>query len=188
MKLGIPNILSIVRILLIPPVLYCIVRWRSGEETFRFIAAGLFFLASSLDAIDGWLARKLNQITDLGRILDPLADRFLMVLSIIFLTYWNFNTTLILIVTAYTVVNIARDLIVGAGYALIKLVGKSPLSVKPSILGKVSCALQFILILLVFIQVPHNILNPFLLLSGIFVVCSGLQYALDGYAQYKSHS
>jgi cardiolipin synthase len=65
----IPNLLSIFRILLIPFILLALSRgWREG-------AAGLIVLSGSTDLVDGWIARRFRQITDLGKILDPLGDK-----------------------------------------------------------------------------------------------------------------
>jgi len=65
----IPNLLSIFRILLIPFILLALSRgWKEG-------AAGLIVLSASTDLVDGWIARRFKQITDLGKILDPLGDK-----------------------------------------------------------------------------------------------------------------
>ncbi len=79
MKMNIPNAISIFRIILIPLV---VMSYSADFANHRIVAAALFLLAVVSDFLDGWLARKLNQITLLGRILDPLADK-LMVFSVL---------------------------------------------------------------------------------------------------------
>ena len=77
-QFNIPNILSIIRILLIP--VFVVTFLTAGEETSRNLLAASILLVSGLtDVADGIIARKFGQITDLGKILDPLADKLTQV-------------------------------------------------------------------------------------------------------------
>lgn len=73
----IPNILSYIRILMIP--LYVYIYITAEEMTDYYWAAGLIVLSGLTDAFDGIIARKTGQITDLGKVLDPLADKLTQV-------------------------------------------------------------------------------------------------------------
>ena len=73
----IPNVLTMIRLLLVP--VFVVVYFRTSAEP-KYAALAIFAAASLTDMLDGYLARKLNQISDLGKLLDPLADK-LMVLS-----------------------------------------------------------------------------------------------------------
>ena len=73
----IPNVLTMIRLLLVP--VFVVVYFRTTVEP-KYIALAIFAAASPTDMLDGYLARKLNQITDFGKLFDPLADK-LMVLS-----------------------------------------------------------------------------------------------------------
>ena len=70
--MNIPNMLSLMRLLMVPlfPIIY-----NSGAPHAHLYAAGLYLIAACTDVVDGWLARRNGQITRLGRILDPLADK-----------------------------------------------------------------------------------------------------------------
>ena len=79
----IPNVLTIIRIILIP--VFVILFFR-GEK----IAALCVFCAASLtDMLDGYLARKLNQITDFGKLFDPLADKLMVLTAMVCQTFWG---------------------------------------------------------------------------------------------------
>ena len=73
----IPNVLTMIRLLLVP--VFVLVYFRTSAEP-KYAALAIFAAASLTDMLDGYLARKLNQITDFGKLFDPLADK-LMVLS-----------------------------------------------------------------------------------------------------------
>ena len=72
---GLPNLLTLSRILVIPLIVGFI--WY-GEDTYRWIAFGLYAFAGITDYLDGYLARSLNQHSDFGRLLDPIADKLLV--------------------------------------------------------------------------------------------------------------
>ncbi|MBR4360426.1 MAG: CDP-diacylglycerol--glycerol-3-phosphate 3-phosphatidyltransferase [Clostridia bacterium] len=75
---NVPNLLTMIRMALIP--VYWIL-FMQPENYFRYIALGVFILASLTDLADGYIARKYNLITSFGKLMDPLADK-LMVLSV----------------------------------------------------------------------------------------------------------
>ena len=79
----IPNVLTIIRIILIPVF---VILFFKGEK----IAALCVFCAASLtDMLDGYLARKLNQITDFGKLFDPLADKLMVLTAMVCQTFWG---------------------------------------------------------------------------------------------------
>ena len=83
--LTIPNILSISRLLLIPAFVWLYLE--SGDNrNFRLYATGLIILSGLTDLVDGYIARRLNQITELGKMLDPIADKCTQLVVAIMLT------------------------------------------------------------------------------------------------------
>jgi CDP-diacylglycerol--glycerol-3-phosphate 3-phosphatidyltransferase len=80
----IPNIITTIRIILIPIFLVILLTEMEGKEIIGFV---IFVLASISDALDGYIARKYNQITSLGKFLDPLADKLLVAAALLALVY-----------------------------------------------------------------------------------------------------
>ncbi|MBC7798342.1 MAG: CDP-alcohol phosphatidyltransferase family protein [Pyrinomonadaceae bacterium] len=78
--MNLPNLLTILRIFLIPIFAVFVVQQNFGA------ALGTFFIAGISDGLDGFLARKLNQTSNLGRILDPIADKLLMTVAFVVLS------------------------------------------------------------------------------------------------------
>jgi CDP-diacylglycerol--glycerol-3-phosphate 3-phosphatidyltransferase len=78
------NIITIVRIILVPIFLVILLTEMQNKE---IIAVTIFVIAAISDAIDGYIARKYNQITDLGKFLDPLADKLLIVGALLALVH-----------------------------------------------------------------------------------------------------
>lgn len=105
--LTIPNLLSFIRLLLVPVFLVCIVQG-------QFLAALIVLVVASLsDAFDGYLARRLNQVSNLGILLDPLADRLYIFAALLGLAFRGFVPWWLLAII------VARDvLIVVLGFVL----------------------------------------------------------------------
>jgi len=72
-----PNAITIVRILCAPVFLWLLLADGGADGALRWWAAALFIVAIATDGIDGWLARKHDIVTDLGKLLDPIADKVL---------------------------------------------------------------------------------------------------------------
>ena len=79
----IPNVLTIIRMLLIPVF---VVLFFKG---YKIAALCVFCAASLTDMLDGYLARKLNQITDFGKLFDPLADKLMVLTAMVCQTFWG---------------------------------------------------------------------------------------------------
>ena len=85
MKMNLPNKLTLFRIALIP--LFLLILYLDfGNGASNWIAFAIFCVASATDAVDGYIARKYNLITDFGKFMDPLADKLLVCSALIALT------------------------------------------------------------------------------------------------------
>jgi CDP-diacylglycerol--glycerol-3-phosphate 3-phosphatidyltransferase len=191
------NKITIARILMIPLfVLMAIYYGRDKEAWQRWSAVALFVIAAASDGIDGYIARRHNQRSRLGVILDPLADKGLLLAGIITLTFSNWGYEFPL---WFPVLVIARDVIVVAGAIALQFVNGT-VKVRPSWTGKVATVLQMIAIGLVMLQwnafahdltvgrhvIRVSFLDVPVLLAGLFTAISGCGYVVDGIAQLHS--
>jgi CDP-diacylglycerol---glycerol-3-phosphate 3-phosphatidyltransferase len=78
--MNLPNAITLSRLLGLPLVVYCLY---SSSNTLRWVGLGIFIIAALTDWLDGYVARKLNQITDLGKFLDPLVDKLLILIPLL---------------------------------------------------------------------------------------------------------
>lgn len=88
MNIGLANWITITRMTLLVPFLYCMIRKDGADsgDPLRHIAFGIFFVMCISDAVDGYVARIRHEVTNLGKLLDPIADKLLMLFSCILLS------------------------------------------------------------------------------------------------------
>lgn len=84
-----PNIIAGARILATPFFLWMLIADDGQNGPWRWAAAGFFVVAIATDALDGWIARRYDLVTDLGKLLDPIADKFLTGAALIGLSILN---------------------------------------------------------------------------------------------------
>lgn len=144
---NVPNILTMFRIFLIPVFLFC---FYSTHEHARFMAAFVFWLAAITDALDGYLARKLQQSTPFGAFLDPVADKAMVAAALVLIAVDMQS----LWVTIPAFVMISREIIISGLREWMAGIGKSA-QVKVSWIGKYKTAGQMLaLIGLIWQPVP----------------------------------
>src|SRR5262245_46576765 len=87
MPLNVPNLVTLSRIILIPLLIGIYYTPWFSQETQNFAATAIFIFAGITDWLDGYLARRLNQISAFGAFLDPVADKLIVVAALIALLY-----------------------------------------------------------------------------------------------------
>ena len=85
MKLNIPNQLTILRVLLVPVFMVCMLCIKDAVIC-GFVSAGVFALTAFTDMLDGKIARKYNLVTNFGKFMDPLADKFMVFAALLVIT------------------------------------------------------------------------------------------------------
>lgn len=192
------NKITIVRILLIPAfVLMAIyygqsVQQGTPHEWQRAAAILIFLVAAASDGVDGYVARRYNQQSRLGEILDPIADKGLLLAGIITLSLSNWGYSFPL---WFPVLVIARDMVIVIGAIVLRWL-VTDLRIRPSWSGKVATATQMVAVACVmlqlnfatwpvrlgswrghleFLDIPVGIAGFFTLVSGIGYVAGGLR-------------
>jgi CDP-diacylglycerol--glycerol-3-phosphate 3-phosphatidyltransferase/cardiolipin synthase len=153
MPLNLPNGLTWLRILMIPAIVgmyYAPVGWLSGWER-NLIATGLFIAAALTDWLDGYLARRLNQMSAFGAFLDPVADKLMVAAALIVLVELERADALIAIVI------IGREIAVSALREWMAKIGEAR-SVAVNILGKFKTVTQMVAIPML---LYHDHIGPF---------------------------
>ncbi len=175
----IPNILTSIRILLIP-VLFLLIKNDQQEAAF-YLLIGMGFT----DLLDGFIARTFNQMSKLGSYLDPIADKLLTTSLFITLTLYNH------IPLWLTIIVIGRDVIIAVGLFVIFLPQKFP-AVSPSYLGKFTTFAQAITLIIsissgirYFNSVLSSFFMPSVYITALFTIVSMIQYIHRGIVMLK---
>lgn len=137
-----PNRLTILRVLLIPFFVICLMV-KEGEGGLRYVALVIFIVASMTDALDGHLARKHNMVTNFGKFMDPLADKLLVCSAMICLIELGQIPAWIVLVI------IAREFII-SGFRLIA--SDNGVVIAASWWGKMKTIVQMIMIILLLLD------------------------------------
>ena len=168
---NLPNILTIARILLLPFFAASLIY---GSYQYALI---LFLAAAITDVLDGLIARMKKQTTDFGSILDPVADKFLMLTSFIVMSVYGW------IPKWLTITVISRDLIVVTGWLILYFVTHNK-KVEPGILGKAANFFQFCLIGLILISINTKnssfVPESYLIAVAALTAASGVLYIYKG--------
>lgn len=175
----IPNIISAIRILLIFPIASFLIQesWLNA-----FI---LILIAGLSDGVDGFLARTFSWQSKLGAVLDPLADKALMIVLFVILA----QKGVISIWLAALVVS--RDLIILVGAMAYQLLTRK-LEMSPLFMSKLNTALQILFVLVImyhlaFSAIPLQLLNLLQLIVAVTTIVSGIMYVViwSGYAKQE---
>ncbi len=172
--LTIPNILSFIRLLLIPVfvIIYC--------NHDYYTASGIVLLSGITDLLDGFIARKFNMITDFGKLLDPVADKLTqgaVVFALIF--RYRFLSYLFVLLAVKEVSMAVND------YILFK---KGMKLEGAKWFGKLSTAVLYVvmIILIAFSKLPINVVYLLTVVSGGFLLLSFILYMATFTRMYKS--
>ncbi len=155
MPLNVPNLLTWLRILTIPLVIgvfYVPGVWLSSWHQ-NLIATSLFIAAAITDWLDGYLARRLNQMSAFGAFLDPVADKLMIAAALIVLVWLQRVDAII------AVVIIGREIAVSALREWMAKIGQSK-SVAVNFLGKIKTISQMIAVPLLLYNEPIGVLSP----------------------------
>lgn len=173
----IPNILCYIRIVLIPIFIYIYVNAKEPRD--YYIAGGIIFLSGLTDFCDGFIARKFNQVTELGKLIDPIADKLTqaaIIIALMFKVKWMF-----LLVVLFTIKELSM-LING-----VILLRKGKKLDGAMWFGKVSTAVFYLatFIIILFPMLNNIAVNTLMIISAFFMGLSFIMYMIEYVKMYK---
>ena len=163
MNINLPNLLTLSRVACIPVL---VIVYYVPFQYHLIVAAAIFTLASITDAIDGYLARRLDQTTKFGAFLDPDADKLMVAVALILLV--EQHDTIFFTLPASVI--IGREIVISALREWMAEIGKSA-TVSVSFIGKLKTGIQMTAIVLLLAANPQT--TPL----WILIFCYGLLYA-----------
>ena len=163
-----PNIICILRIALVWPIAAAL------ADREYLIALAMFIVAGLSDGADGYLAKRFNWTSDLGKLLDPLADKVLLVTVFVEAAWLGLAPWWL------TSAVVARDVLIGLG-ALVFRLWFGPLRGRPTLSSKINTAMQLLYPVALLVNVamgfpPHEVLDALAILVFMTTVFSGLNY------------
>ncbi len=163
-----PNKLTLIRVFLIP--VYVILMLMVFENHYYY-AGAVFIIASLTDLVDGYIARKNNLVTDFGKFMDPLADKLLVMSSMVIFVQMNMIESWVVIII------LAREFAVTA---LRTMAAKNGVVMAADKFGKWKTTIQMIsLVLMHFVGISSNIYpvaNVLIYIAALLTVVSGINY------------
>lgn len=152
-SMNVPNTLSLIRALLVPVFVATLLFMRNIPYWCCIVPTIVYILTGLTDMLDGKIARKYNLVTDFGKFIDPLADKFMVIGSAIAILVWmmlNGDVTLALVFVWVVLVILLREL----GVTSLRLVvaGKSGIVVAASMLGKIKTVSQMVGTVIILIE------------------------------------
>ncbi len=176
-RLSWANRVSIARIALAPLIVASLLYYAPEREGLRLLALGLFVIGMASDGLDGWLARTQNQQTQLGTLLDPLADKCLILGTLISCSVIQGLPDWMRVPAWFNLIVISRDVLLITGTLVLFLV-LGRWQVRPTRLGKWTIVSQMLVVPVVLLGLPGKM--PLLLLAAALSVLSAIAYVRVG--------
>ena len=185
MSLTFANKVTIGRILLVPFFIATVLYFSPDRPYLRWVALGLFMTAVISDIIDGYIARRYHQKTKAGAILDPLADKILLISAFICLYVRRGSFEEFVFPIWFVVAIISRDIILLLGAMIVQLVtGKLEIEANRS--GKTTAFFQIVCIIGMLLQWPST--QIFWYVALVATIMSGVIYIKEGIRVINEHS
>ena len=189
------NKITVVRILMIPAFVTMAIYYGESikshepQEWMRFAAIIIFLVAAVSDGLDGYVARRYKQRSSLGAILDPIADKGLLLSGIITLSISNWSESdpdYGKFPIWFPVLVITRDAVILVGAGIVYYFIGNKTKVKPSWTGKVATVCQMCAIAWVMLQLRFLPLTFVVAVAGVFTFVSGIIYLMSGVRQLQA--
>jgi CDP-diacylglycerol--glycerol-3-phosphate 3-phosphatidyltransferase len=187
-SLNIPNTLSLIRVFLVPVFVATLLFMRNIEIWGLIVPAVVYVITGLTDMLDGKIARKYNLVTDFGKFIDPLADKFMVIASMITILLWMVlrgDTTLALVFVWVVLVILLREL----GVTSLRLVvaGKSGIVVAASMLGKIKTVSQMVGTVVIIVEPLIPFFSENRILSYFFMAVMAFTTLFSGIDYLKAY-
>lgn len=191
-SLNLPNTLSLIRVLLVPVFVATLLFMRNINILGCIVPTVIYIITGLTDMLDGKIARKYNLVTDFGKFIDPLADKFMVIGSQIAILVWMLlrakteeDVILALVFVWVVLVILLREL----GVTSLRLVvaGKSGIVVAASMLGKLKTVSQMAGTVVILVEPIIPFFSENHLLSYIFMALMTFTTLFSGYDYLKAY-
>ena len=179
--LNVPNLLSLLRVALVPAFVVSLLLMRDIEIWGAIVPTVIFALTALTDMLDGKIARKYNLVTDFGKFIDPLADKFMVISSLIAINVLMFirgESTVGFIFLAVVLLILFRELAVTS--LRLVVAGKSGIVVAASLFGKIKTVSQMVGTVVILLEplVSDGRIGSYVVMAimAITTVFSGIDY------------
>ena len=161
--MSLPNFISLGRLIAVPFIVYLILQASYGWAFWLFVLAGLS------DALDGYIAKRMDQVSNLGSYLDPIADKVLLVGVYVMLGHKGLIDDLVVVLVVF------RDLMIVGGVLLL-FIFRNQTKVEPILVSKINTGAQLLLVTVVLAEAGNEFIIPMLddLLSYLVIATTVL--------------
>ena len=161
--MSVPNFISLGRLIAVPFIVYLILQASYGWAFWLFVVAGLS------DALDGYIAKRMDQVSNLGSYLDPIADKVLLVGVYVMLGHKGLIDDLVVVLVVF------RDLMIVGGVLLL-FIFRNQTKVEPILVSKINTGAQLLLVTVVLAEAGNEFIIPMLddLLSYLVIATTVL--------------
>lgn len=177
--MNLANRLTILRILLVPVFIALLLYYTPQRHSFYYFALAVFLLACITDGLDGFVAKKLNEKTEFGSYMDPLADKLLLLSGFLSLSLMQNLPSQMHIPAWVTIPVISRDVVILSG-AMMVFMTTGKLTARPIFIGKITTVMQMAALSLSLAMAPLPLRQLFFFLVVGFTVWSGALYIRMG--------
>lgn len=177
--------LTVLRLVLVPVFAFLAISYglstaaSTPNETLRWAAFWVFVTAAATDGIDGWIARRFNQISELGAFLDPIADKALVLSALLILTFFDWGVENWRIPLWFAALVVLRDSVILAGIRVMWSARKK-VKIRPHWTGKACTFFLFVVLGWVMLRVTE--LSPVYpcAFAAVFILLSMVEYIRQG--------
>lgn len=180
MQMNLANKLTTLRVVLIPVFLVILLSPFVAEPLNRYVAVGIFIVASVTDFLDGYIARSRNMVTNFGKFMDPLADKLLVCSALVSMVELGD-------LPAWVVVIILSREFAITGFRTLAM--EANIVMAASWWGKIKTTTQMVMIIVVLLQIQSGVMNSIetilVLLAVFFTIVSGVDYIVKNKSVLK---